>query len=205
MYKYFLLFIFLVGCAASDKGRMQYAPTNYKDIVFPEFQYVAPYPGDYRINITDSITLYAVRDTSLPLIDLTFYFKENVIPKNREEVAILQLLSSLYAKGGTETLSPAQVDDSLEFLSAMISGGLASTQSVIHLIAFHVILIKFCLFFLIFSTKPIWIPLVWNCKKAQPFKAICTATIRQARSWALFLHALPTKTIPDYGERIARQ
>jgi zinc protease len=142
MFKILFIFIFLAGCATSKKEPEHESPPkniaasipeNYKDIVFSEFHYVAPYPGDYRINITDSITLYAVRDTSLPLIDLTFYFKENAVPKNREEVAVLQLLSSLYSKGGTETLSPAQVDDSLEFLSARISGGLGSTQSIIHL------------------------------------------------------------------------
>jgi zinc protease len=128
---FFLIFVFLASCAFV--ATKQTVPESYKDIVFPEFQYTAPYPGDYRINITDSITLYAIRDTSVPLIDLTFYFKENAIPKNREEVAVLQLLSSLYSKGGTETLSPAQLDDSLEFLSAKIGGSIGSTQSIIRL------------------------------------------------------------------------
>jgi len=108
-------------------------PESYKDIVFPEFQYNPPHPGDYRIAITDSITLYAVRDTAIPLIDLTFYFKENAFPKSRKEVAALQLLSSLYSKGGTEKLTPAQVDDSLEFLSARVGGSIGTTKSVINL------------------------------------------------------------------------
>jgi len=124
--------IFLAGCSASVNTK-QTIPESYKDIVFPEFQYTAPYPGDYRTDITDSITLYAVRDTSVPLIDLTFYFKENTIPKNRDEVAAFQLLSSLYSRGGTEKLSPAAVDDSLEFLSAGISGSIGNTKSTIHL------------------------------------------------------------------------
>jgi zinc protease len=131
MLKIFAVFIFLAGCSAS--APKQTVPESYKDIAFPEFQYTAPYPGDYRIDITDSITIYAVRDTSIPLIDLTFYFRENAIPKNREEVAALQLLSALYSRGGTEKLSPAAVDDSLEFLSARISGSIGSTQSKIHL------------------------------------------------------------------------
>jgi len=127
-----VIFAFLAGCSSSVAPK-QTIPESYKDIVFPEFQYTAPYPGDYRIAITDSITLYAVRDASIPLIDITFYFKENAVPKNREEVAAIQLLSSLYSRGGTEKLSPAAVDDSLEFLSAKISGGIGNTQSTIHL------------------------------------------------------------------------
>ncbi|MCL2282246.1 MAG: insulinase family protein [Fibromonadales bacterium] len=149
MKKMLLLFLFLIGCVAPKVEPVAVAqlvpdvpesvpensstPQSYKDIAFPEFQYTAPYPGDFRIQITDSITLYAVRDTTLPLIDLTFYFKESAFPKNRGEVAALQLLSSLYSKGGTEKLSPAQVDDSLEFLSARVSGGISSTRSVINL------------------------------------------------------------------------
>ena len=128
MLKFFVILVFLAGCSAAEKKS-----ESYKDIVFPEFQYIAPYPGDFRIAISDSITLYAVRDTSIPLIDLTFYFKENAVPKNREEVAVLQMLSSLYSRGGTENLSPAQVDDSLEFLSARISSSIETTQSRIHL------------------------------------------------------------------------
>ncbi|MCL2261345.1 MAG: hypothetical protein FWC15_08355, partial [Fibromonadales bacterium] len=106
MFKLFVILIFLAGCAAQKKETAtgssaadalaaSQIPGSYKDIVFPEFQYIAPYPGDYRIPITDSITLYAVRDTTIPLVDLTFYFKENAFPKSREEVAALQLLSSL--------------------------------------------------------------------------------------------------------------
>jgi len=130
------IFIFLTACATSLPNLPQTGtalPQSYKDIIFPEFQYTPPYPGDFRIPITDSITLYAVRDTAIPLIDLTFYFRENAVPQNREEVASLQILSSLYSRGGTETLSPAQVDDSLEFLSARISASISASRSQIHL------------------------------------------------------------------------
>jgi len=143
IYLQFVIFAFLIGCASQKNEHASAAanqtpgaslvPQSYKDIVYPEFQYTAPHPSDYRIAISDSITLYAVRDTAIPLIDLTFYFKEDATPKNREDVAALQLLSSLYARGGTEKLTPAQVDDSLEFLSARISGKIGSTRSVINL------------------------------------------------------------------------
>ncbi|MCL2101017.1 MAG: insulinase family protein [Fibromonadales bacterium] len=135
MLKFFVIFIILIGCSSVPKKEpvLSLTPDSYKDIAFPEFEYVAPYPKDYRIAISDSITIYAVRDTALPLIDLTFYFRENATPKNKEEAAILQMLSALYSRGGTESLSPAQVDDSLEFLSARLGGNIGDTQSKIHL------------------------------------------------------------------------
>ncbi|MDR2581281.1 MAG: insulinase family protein [Fibromonadaceae bacterium] len=143
MLKFFAIFILLVGCSGTKKDTPlpitaspkegNLIPESYKDIEFPDFQYIAPYPGDFRIAISDSITLYAVRDTSIPLIDLAFYFRENAAPKNRDEVAALQMLSALYSRGGTESLSPAQVDDSLEFLSARLNANIGFTQSKIHL------------------------------------------------------------------------
>ncbi|MDR0517550.1 MAG: insulinase family protein [Fibromonadaceae bacterium] len=138
----FFAFVFLTSCTGAKKdatqpgsavGQSAALPESYKDIAFPDFQYIAPYPGDYRIAISDSITLYAVRDTSLPLINLTFYFRENAVPKNKENAAAWQLLSPLYSRGGTEKLSPAAIDDSLEFLSARVSGGIGNTNSKISL------------------------------------------------------------------------
>ena len=51
-------------------------PASYKDIVFPEYRYVAPHPRDYRVKITDSITGYVVADRSLPLVNLSVFFDE---------------------------------------------------------------------------------------------------------------------------------
>lgn len=108
-------------------------PTLYRDIAYPDFRYVAPHPKDYRVQLTDSITGYLVSDRSLPLVNITLYFRESSVPTQPTEVAVLQQLSALYRRGGAQKLSAAVLDDSLEFLSASLNGGLGNTQSTISL------------------------------------------------------------------------
>jgi len=108
-------------------------PVRYQEINYPLFQYVPPHPKDYRVVLSDSITGYLVSDRSLPLVNLTFYFRESALPARPQETASLQLLSSMFRRGGGKTLPPAVLDDSLEFLSAGLGGGLGNSQSSISL------------------------------------------------------------------------
>ncbi len=55
-------------------------PASYKDIQFPEYKYVAPYPKDYRVEIADGIVGYIVSDRRLPLVNFTVYFENPRVP-----------------------------------------------------------------------------------------------------------------------------
>lgn len=106
-------------------------PTRYTDVAFPDFQYVAPDPRAFRIALSDSITGYLVPDRSLPLVTVSLYFRENGLPAKPQETALLQQLSGLYRRGGAQGLPAAQLDDSLEFLSAALGGQVGNSQSVV--------------------------------------------------------------------------
>lgn len=104
-------------------------PDSYKDIVFPEFQYDIPHPKNFRVKISDSITGYMVRDTKLPLIQFTAYFKESTVPDSIEDRAAANILSPMFRRGGAQGISAQTLEDSLEWSSAHISGGLSSFRS----------------------------------------------------------------------------
>lgn len=106
-------------------------PSSYKEISFPEFTYVAPHPKEYRVQLDDSITGYIVVDRSLPLISFSMFFKEATIPSNIKETAALELLSPMFRRGGSSDISANALDDSLEFISASVHGGLGSYYSKI--------------------------------------------------------------------------
>lgn len=106
-------------------------PSSYKEISFPEFTYVAPHPKEYRVQLDDSITGYVVVDRSLPLISFSMFFKEATIPSNIKETAALELLSPMFRRGGSSDISANALDDSLEFISASVHGGLGSYYSKI--------------------------------------------------------------------------
>ncbi|HSQ42660.1 MAG TPA: pitrilysin family protein [Fibrobacteraceae bacterium] len=104
-------------------------PERYADIQYPAFHYVAPYPKDYRVEISDSITGYLVPDRSLPFIRMNVYFRESTLPGAPNQVASLSLLSVMYRRGGSTHLSAEQLDDSLELLAAGIGGDLGDFNS----------------------------------------------------------------------------
>ncbi len=110
-------------------------PVSYKEIQFPPFQYEIPKPNTYRVSISDSITGYIVEDHSLPIASLQILFRESTVSQNEKEIAEKELLSGMFRRGGSRALSAAAIDDSLEFISASISGSLNSRNSVVTVLA----------------------------------------------------------------------
>lgn len=104
-------------------------PLSYKDIAYPEFHYVAPHPKEYRVQLSDSITGFIVVDRTLPLISFSIYFKESTLPSKLSETAAFELLSPMYRRGGSKDIAAGALDDSLEFVSASIQGGVGSYYS----------------------------------------------------------------------------
>ena len=49
-------------------------PAHYKDLVYPPFAYTAPHPKDFRVELDSGAAAYLVRDTSLALVDMKFFF-----------------------------------------------------------------------------------------------------------------------------------
>lgn len=96
-------------------------PASYKDIKFPEYKYVAPFPSDYRVQIADGIAGYIVSDRRLPLVNLTVYFEESNLPATIKDEAASEMVGSMLRRGAGGGIAPAVLDDSLEFVSAGIS------------------------------------------------------------------------------------
>jgi zinc protease len=104
-------------------------PVSYRNIKYPDFQYVAPYPKDSRVVLSDSITGYIIADRTLPLIHFTVLFRESTVPGKPGDRAALDLLSSMFRRGGAAGIPAKVLDDSLEFISADISGRLSTFRS----------------------------------------------------------------------------
>lgn len=109
--------------AASVSAAEPAIPASYKDVKFPEFKYVAPVPGEFRIQLAEGISGYIVSDRSLPLVNLTIYFEESNIPATIRDEAASGMVGSMLRRGAGGGMSPAALDDSLEFISASLSTG----------------------------------------------------------------------------------
>jgi zinc protease len=104
-------------------------PAHYTDIVPPVDVYIPPYPPDYRVELHGGAVAYLVPDSTLDLVRLSLFSRTSSQPAKPADAARLQLYSGLLKDGGTRRLTPAQLEDSLEFISAGLSAGLSGWQS----------------------------------------------------------------------------
>lgn len=105
-------------------------PASYKDVQFPAFNYVAPYPTDYRVEIAPGIAGYIVSDRSLPLVNFTVYFDESSVSSSLKDEAADGMVGSMIRRGGGGGLNPHALDDSLEFISAGLSTSVGTFSSM---------------------------------------------------------------------------
>ena len=111
------------------KAETPAVPASYKDIVFPEFRYVAPYPKDFRVEIAPGIAGYIVSDRSLPLVNFTVYFEQPHVPMVLKDEAASSMVGSMLRRGGGGGISARALDDSLEFISAGLSSSVGTFAS----------------------------------------------------------------------------
>jgi zinc protease len=102
---------------------------HYRDLSYPPFAYTPPHPKDYRVELDSGVVAYLVRDTSLALVEMQFFFGSENNPAKPGEVVPLMLYSSLLLSGGTKTFTPEQIEDSLEFIAAGLSAHLKDHTS----------------------------------------------------------------------------
>ena len=134
----------IVACSSSPKPEAEPAaaapapavepaasgiPASYKDIQYPEYKYVAPYPKDYRVELAPGITGYIVSDSSLPLVNLSVYFENPQVVSDIKDEAASEMLGTMYRRGGSTNISAHALDDSLEFISAGISTSVGTWTS----------------------------------------------------------------------------
>ena len=105
-------------------------PASYKDIRFPEYKYVAPYPKDFRVEIAPGISGYIVSDRSLPLVNFTVFFEQPRAPMALKDEAASSMVGSMLRRGGGGGISAKALDDSLEFISAGLSSSVSTYTSM---------------------------------------------------------------------------
>ena len=101
-------------------------PASYKDIQFPEYRYVAPYPKDYRVEIAPGIVGYIVSDRSLPLVNFSVFFEQPRVPSVIKDEAASSMVGGMLRRGGGGGISAQALDDSLEFISAGLSSSVGT-------------------------------------------------------------------------------
>jgi len=119
--------LFFSALAAVFAGKP--IPAHYSKIVFPNWSYEPPRPGDYRVELPGGAVAYLVPDSALDVVKVSLFCRRINMPRSPAETAPLNLYSSLLKDGGTLRFSPDQLEDSLEFIAASLSASLSDFQS----------------------------------------------------------------------------
>ena len=91
--------------AVAETAAVSDIPASYKDIRYPDYKYVAPYPKDYRVELAPGISGYIVPDSSLPLVNLSVYFENPQVVSNIKDEAASEMLGSMFRRGGSTNTS----------------------------------------------------------------------------------------------------
>ena len=108
--------------AAQAPGR-----ATVESLTWPELRFDPPRPEERRLS--NGVTVFFLRDPSLPLVDVQARFGGGWGRYPREFYAAGSALPSLLRRGGTRTRSPDSVSHALEYLAVQTSFG-GSGESV---------------------------------------------------------------------------
>jgi zinc protease len=102
------------GAPGSDPRALSYAPLKIS----------LPQPESFTLK--NGLVVYLLRDSELPIVDLSFFVHAGAIYDPPEKAGLASLATHLMRTGGTRDMTPDQVDETLETLPAEIEISAAS-------------------------------------------------------------------------------
>jgi zinc protease len=104
-------------------------PSHPDELVFAPLQFTPPVASEYRHELPGGVAVYLAPSAELPLIDVTFTFRGGRYLEPPDQAGLGEALGRLIRRGGTTTLSPASLDERLDFLAAEVRSFVGPEQS----------------------------------------------------------------------------
>jgi len=82
-----------------------------------------------RHELPDGVVVYVVPDHALPLVNLSLQFRTGAFREPAAKPGLAALTARLMRVGGTESRSPEELDEAIDFLAARLSVGSGDTGS----------------------------------------------------------------------------
>ncbi len=106
----FLLLSILAGTCFAQK--------SYQDITFPPLKFTPPEVK--RHTLENGMKIFFVEDHELPMISLYALVRTGQIYVPEDKIGLATMTSEVMRTGGTTTRSPAEVNETLEYLAASV-------------------------------------------------------------------------------------
>jgi zinc protease len=102
-------------------------------LTFPDLTFDPPPPDAFRTTLQNGIVVYIGEDRELPLVNVTVLIRGGAAWEDAGKTGLASLTGAMMRDGGTILLTPAELDEEIDFLAANISISFGNTYGSAHL------------------------------------------------------------------------
>jgi predicted Zn-dependent peptidase len=96
-------------------------PDHPDKIQYPELTYAPPQMKDYRHELSNGIVVYIAEDHEAPIVEMSVTVNTGSTWEPAEKIGLASITGAQMRSGGTERMTPQELDERLNFLAATIS------------------------------------------------------------------------------------
>lgn len=103
-------------------------PAHPDRIAYPPLQYQVPPASECREVLSNGMVVYIAEDRLLPTFDLTVAIRTGAAFEPPDKAGLASLVGEQLRDGGTQDLSPEELDERVEFLAASLFSSIGETR-----------------------------------------------------------------------------
>ena len=130
MSRFLLMLCFLLSSATSLYAADQQL-ANPRTMKFPALNFQIPKAE--RVLLECGMPVYLLRDTELPIINMTAMVRAGSVYEPAEKSGLSGIVGSVMRSGGAGGLTPEKMDDELEFMASSVESGIGSDMGTVSL------------------------------------------------------------------------
>lgn len=123
-------FLVLLLAAAAGAGEI---PARPEMLSFPPLAFAVPRAESFKVSLPGNVPAYVAEDKLLPLVTVQISFRGGRYLEEKGKEGTAELLGTVWRTGGAGTLSPQELDETLDFLAAQLTTSVSGTSSSVTL------------------------------------------------------------------------
>lgn len=97
-------------------------------LVYPKLDFKLPKPSEVRTTLSNGMVVYIAEDRMLPVFDLTITLRAGAAFDAPDKIGVAWLTGEQMRDGGTQDLTPEELDEKVEFLAARLFSNIGDTS-----------------------------------------------------------------------------
>jgi predicted Zn-dependent peptidase len=103
-------------------------PPHPEKLVYPKLDFKLPQPSQVRATLSNGMVVYIAEDRMLPVFDLTITLRAGAAFDAPDKIGIAGLTGEQMRDGGTQDMTPEELDEKVEFLAARLFSNFGDTS-----------------------------------------------------------------------------